>query len=336
MFSLPKSVCWLLAGVLSLAGMEWGSLPALAGASSAGWVVVVNGASKDSRTLANHFCHLRNIPARNVIVLENVPIAPGIDVDRFRERILGPVLAEIDARGISKHVQGIAYSCDFPTAIDLQEDVKNAKNLPKVLTPVGSINGMTSLFRLTMNKDINYLSLDINWYASQPADVLLRIYSSDEGGQEELVQWIEQGKHGQVAGRFDEMRSQSPQPFPLDYLAARFWALAGEPDKALDRLAAAIQHGWRFRSELTKEPAFQSLQDNPEFKTLVTRCPNDTFNFTHSRGFDARNFYAPNTLESRNPKFGMNYLLSVMLGYNKKERLRLEESIEVLERSALA
>jgi hypothetical protein len=298
--------------------------------------LVVNGASKDSRTLANHFCHLRNIPARNVIVLENVPNAPSIDVETFRKLILGPVLAEVDARGINKHIQGIAYSCDFPTTIDLQEDLRQVKDLPQVLTPAGSINGMTYLFRATMNADYHYVSPDINWYASQPAEVLLRISNSDAKAQEELVAWIEQGKHDQVAGRFDDMRSQSPHPFPLDYLAARFWALAGEPDNALDRLAAAIQHGWRFRSELTEEPAFQSLQDNAEFKKLVARCPNDTFNFTHSRGFDARTFYAPNSLESHDPKFGVSYLLSVMLGYNKKERLRLEESIEVLERSAMA
>jgi len=310
--------------------------PALAGASPAGWVVVVNGKSKDSRTLANHYCHLRNIPARNVIVLDEIPTGKAITVEEFRTKILGPLLKEIDARRISPHIQGIAYSCDFPTTIQLEEDLEVVKDLPKILTPAGSINGMTYLFRMTMAKDINYVSLDINWYASQPADALLRVYKSDAASQKELAEWIEKGEHEKAAERFDEMRAEVPSPFPLDYLAARHWSLANQPTKALERLSEAIQHGWRFRKQLSQDPAFESLRDDAGFQKLVARCPNEPFDYTHSRGFDARYFYAPNTLESRDPKHGMPYLLSVMLGYNQKDRLSLDESIAMLERSALA
>jgi len=87
-----------------------------AGASASNWVVVVNGQFANSRTIANHYCSARNVPGRNVIVLPNVPEADQITVDQFRDTILGPVLKEIEVRGLAPHIQGIAYSADFPTA----------------------------------------------------------------------------------------------------------------------------------------------------------------------------------------------------------------------------
>jgi len=92
-----------------------------AGTSASQWVVVVNGDSQNSRTIANHYAQLRNIPSRNIIVLRNVPQSNTIKVEEFRNLILKPVLTEVDKRELSSHVQGIAYSSDIPTAIDLRD-----------------------------------------------------------------------------------------------------------------------------------------------------------------------------------------------------------------------
>ncbi|MFM9062955.1 MAG: hypothetical protein ACKOOI_07970, partial [Pirellula sp.] len=160
-------VSYLQCLILLLAGLTTGSV--LAGTSASQWVVVVNGKSKNSLTLANHYCQLRDIPARNVVILNDIPDSNTITVDDFRKLILGPVLEQIESRQLNLHVQGVAYSCDIPTAIDLREDLKSVKDLPKILTPTGSLNGMTYLFRWVQQSDPSYIGPDSNWYATHDA-----------------------------------------------------------------------------------------------------------------------------------------------------------------------
>ena len=88
---------------------------AIAGAVGSNWVVVVNGHSVTSRTIANRYCTARNIPGRNVIVLPNIPDSDQISVDQFRELILSPVIQKIEIRGLGAHIQGIAYTSTMST-----------------------------------------------------------------------------------------------------------------------------------------------------------------------------------------------------------------------------
>src|SRR5690349_3087706 len=62
------------------------------GATAASWVVVVNGESQNSRTIANYYVKFRNIPPRNVIVLKGIPADDMISEKQFKEIILQPVL----------------------------------------------------------------------------------------------------------------------------------------------------------------------------------------------------------------------------------------------------
>jgi hypothetical protein len=329
--SFPRTLAfllaWLMAGWFSVA---WG------GASACSWIVVVNGDSVDSRTLANHFCQLRKIPHRNVIVLRSVPAGDQITVDEFRDTILGPVLKEIEARGLTPTIQGIVYSSDMPTAVQCQGDLNELKDRSKYLTPVASINGLTYMFRWVMTKNPSYIGFESNWYAAREASVLLNVFTGTPESRAELAKWIENRQYEDAAKRFDEMRSATANPFPLEFLAARQWALAGDTDKAIDRLAAAIRNGWRYRKEITNDPAFDALTENPRFQRLVTRCPNDDFRYLPTRGFDARSFYAPNTLESNKPDQGVTYLLSTVLSVTRDQGITPPEAIAHLERSALA
>ena len=71
------------------------SLQAMAGATSGQWVVVVNGDSISSRTVANHFCQIRDIPANNDVVLTGIPERDRMTVDEFRNLILAPLMQEL-------------------------------------------------------------------------------------------------------------------------------------------------------------------------------------------------------------------------------------------------
>jgi hypothetical protein len=309
---------------------------AWAGAGAAEWVVVVNGDSTNSRTLANHFCSLRNIPFRNVVVLRSIPDRDRISVDEFRDRILGPLLKEIEARGLAPTVQGIAYSCDFPTAVTIDSDLRELKDRSRYLTPVGSINGLTYLFRWVLAKNPTYIGFEANWFAAREGSAILNVYTGTPEQREELQKWLENNQHEEAAQRFDELRATVENSFPIEFLAARQWSLAGNKSKAKERLASAIRKGWRYRKEISNDPAFDALSDDPEFQKLVNRCPNDDFRYLPTRGFDARRFYAPNTLESLKPDQGISYMLSTMLSVTRDEGITMPEAIAHLERSALA
>lgn len=316
---------------------NFGIHSALAGASSSQWIVVVNGESLHSLTLANHYCQLRDIPARNVIILKKLPNTNSISIDEFRNLILSPVLEQVEARQLTNHIQGIAYSCDIPTAIELQEDLKSVKDLPKVLTPTGSLNGMTYLFRWVQQKDPSYIMPDSNWYASHDASVLLKVFQGTPESLEELRKWIvEDGQHEKAAERLDQLRAESANSFPFDFLAAQQWALAGDNKKAISRLNDAVRKGWKYRGEIVNDPSFDSLREDKEFQRIVSRCPNEEFKTINVKGFDARNFFAPNCTESNNPKHGVSYLMSMVLSHTANNRLSIDEAISHLERSSLA
>jgi hypothetical protein len=211
------------------------------------------------------------------------------------------------------------------------------KDLPKILTPTGSLNGMTYLFRWVQQNDPSYIGPDSNWYATHDASVLLKIYQGNSESIEELRKWIEQDdQHEQAAERLDQLRKESANSFPLDFLAAQQWALAGDKQKALSRLGDAVRKGWKYRGEILNDPSFDALREDKEFQRIVSRCPNEEFKVLHSKAFDARNFFAPNCTESQDPKHGVSYLLSMVLSHTANNRLTIDEAISHLERSSLA
>lgn len=306
-----------------------------AGTSASQWVVVVNGDSENSRTIANHYSQLRNIPSRNIIVLRNVPQANTIKVEEFRNLILNPVLKEVDKRELSSHVQGIAYSTDIPTAIDLREDLKGLDNLPKVLTPTGSINGMTYLYRWAMQRDPSYIAPDSNWYAAHEAEVLLKINAPREV-LDEITKLIDGNQHEEAAAKIDALRLPGTKNYPLDFLAAQQYALAGAHPRALARLEEAVRNGWKYRSEITDDPCFDSLRDDKDFKKIVAKCPNSPFTWLPGKSFNAQTYFTPSCIETTDPNQGVSYLMSMVLTYTNNDRMSMEEAIRHLERSAKA
>jgi len=292
---------------------------AIAGATASNWVVVVNGDSVNSRTIANVYCFTRNIPNRNVVVLSKIPNSDQITVDQFRELILSPVLKEIEARGLSPHIQGIAYSSDFPTAVAIGSDIDAVPNKSPYLTPVGSINGLTYLFRFVLAKNPNYIGFECNLYAARSPSQLLRPLVSSLEQAKELDDFVGQKKHAEAAKLIDSICETLDKDllYPMQYLAAQQWALAGDSKVAFKRLEKSIQGGWAYRAHLLENPAFSSLVDDKDFKRIAKRAPELPFDYLPSRGFDARTFYNANTLGSNNPQQGVSYMLSMVLAVTR-------------------
>lgn len=290
-----------------------------AGATASNWVVVVNGQSLNSRSIANLYCSARNIPARNIIVLPNIPDNDQITADQFRQLILGPLLQEIQARGLANLIQGIAYSADFPTAIDIGPEINAIPNKSPYLTPTGSINGLTYLYRFVIANNPNYIGFESNLYATRPLLHLLRPFSATAEQAKQLAELVAQSKHAEAAALLDTLANALLKncAYPMHYQAAQQWALAGDSKQAIQRIELAIQGGWQYREHLLKDPAFATLVNDKDFIRISKRSNELPSDYLPTRGFDARTFYTPNTLGSNDPNQGMSYMLSTVLAVTR-------------------
>ena len=147
----------------------WNS-PALGGVTPENVVVVVNAQSRDSRTIADHYVQLREIPSSNVILLNDVPDELTVDMESFKSRILVPVLTELNRRRIAAQTRVIAYSAGFPTSVKIKKhtDQLTDPQLKKYQRPTASITGLTFLYRLFLANNPGYLGFRSNFYARGP------------------------------------------------------------------------------------------------------------------------------------------------------------------------
>ncbi|MDA0934573.1 MAG: TIGR03790 family protein [Planctomycetota bacterium] len=151
----------LLAGIVS----------ALSGANAAraqiaeSTVLVVNGRSPESRTVARAWARLRAIPTEHTIVLDDVPATEGvIPVGAFRETILRPVRTWLDARGMTEQTTLVTFSVGFPYGVDFDADARaQGLELAPPISPIASLTSMTYLGTQVDAGDArSYLALDAN------------------------------------------------------------------------------------------------------------------------------------------------------------------------------
>ena len=143
-------------------------LPAArAGGGPENVLLVVNSADSDSLTIANHYIQLRQIPASNVMYLNWRGSPAKTDINTFRDKILMPLLGEMDTRKISAQIDYVVYSSGFPWAIDFLSDVPQALRNDAQLqnNHEASLSGLTYLMVPVVTKDsASYISTPPNRY----------------------------------------------------------------------------------------------------------------------------------------------------------------------------
>jgi len=327
-------VVWVLAGawwILAVANVQ-------AGLVASDVVVVVNGNSLDSRALANHYVWLRNIPAANVVVLDRVPNAEVISVDDFRTKILNPLLLELDRRKISNHVQCIAYSCDFPTAIDIQTDVKPLGKLPIFFTTRASINALTYFYALVQAANPNYIQLQANGYARREIESFFSnpIGSLTEAAWTTVQEQIAAGSHREAADELAKLATEFKSQFPIAYLAAAEFAVAGEVQLALDWLEKSVAAGWTAGGYLKADERFAKCREDSRYQLLLLSLDDTQLKYQPSVGFEAKRAWGTNGVPSSDLKLGSRYLLSTVLGVTRGAGTTLKQAMDSLTRSASA
>ncbi|MCA9178309.1 MAG: tetratricopeptide repeat protein [Planctomycetales bacterium] len=339
-------VCLLLLLAIPWAGH------AQAGGGGHNVVVVVNQRSWASLTVANEYVQLRNIPARNVIHLTGVPTHEQISIGSFRETILKPVLEEIRRRQLA-HVDVIAYSVDFPWAVDVREDFKNV-SLPKVLTAVAAPNGLTFQYQQVLavehGEPATYLALNSNRYVRVPRGA--RTPSISLATAEQVNQGLalmKKQEWEQARKAFEQAVAASPLHPHLRYNLACCLARLGKPEAALAQLTIAVDNGWSRREWMQQDEDLTAVRDHREFRRLLERTPSElscppSIAFRHAQRWDGRGERAVDlppwetaqSFAAERGSVGAQYYLSTMLGVASGRGNSVEEVLECLRRATAA
>lgn len=241
--------------------------------SSENVVVVVNGDSAVSRTIANHYIHLRGIPTRNVIVLKDVPTGDRTDLETFRESILRPLLVAIDQRGIAPLVRTVAYSADFPTQVSVTEHHKKVSDAStrKYQSATASLTGLTYFYRLVLADSPAYFSFGANLYARGKFE---RHFASPFGGDakkafDSAVSLRDEGKHAEAADAFRALHEESPSIASYAMRAAESYSEAENDDAAIEMIRAAVKAGWWSKTYLEKTESLAKYLESDSIKPLL-------------------------------------------------------------------
>lgn len=314
------------------------SSPACAGGGSSNVAVVVNAESWASLTIANEYIALREIPAANVVYLTNVPGFETVDIETFRQRVLMPALQALEQRKLAGQIDYLVYSADFPYAVDVSKDVGNT-SLPKVVTKIGSLTGLTYLCQTVSGGHIQYLDLNSNRYY-RPPDVAVAgaEFATDQAAIKKNADAIKLGEAGKVQealALFHELADAYPKSMLTAYNLACCEARLDHKDLALVHLQRAVELGWWNAQHTLSDPDLKSLHENKEFKSLIEKMEARVIDVAPTHGF--RTMYAwDEKFQLVPPNRGIRYLISSMLGATSGRGTSVNEALESLRRAKAA
>jgi uncharacterized protein (TIGR03790 family) len=142
---------------------------ALAGGGPENVFLVVNSNSDSSKTVANHYIELRKIPPSNVFYVDwkgSLGVCSG---KNFREQILLPALKAIEDRKLTRQIDYLVYSTDFPWRMDLRSVFPN-EEFKAPFDPVASSTGATYLAAYMASENPAMVMPTINWYVPGPIE----------------------------------------------------------------------------------------------------------------------------------------------------------------------
>ncbi len=150
---------WLAILATAAASCAW------AGGGPENVLLLVNSNSLGSKTIANHYIALRDVPAINVVYVDWRGGLEGCQGKYFAERILQPAITAIGERGLSAQIDYVVYSSDFPWKVNLQSLMPETKFVAPT-RPWASCTGATYLWQYVRDKNPAMTLPVVNWYVS--------------------------------------------------------------------------------------------------------------------------------------------------------------------------
>jgi len=303
-------------------------------------LLVVNGASPQSRQVANVYAHLRRIHPRNVVILSDVPGGPQCTAAVFTEKILQPIFQVISQRNLDSQIQCIIYSTDFPTQINFQAWAKDLDPpLEAHQRPIGSLTGMTYLYRWTVSETPMVVGFETNHYARRgPQAVLDFPLSFPEGRQqfEAARQLYLDGKWVEAFEAFGKLLDQQPHQCGLAYWRFRCQAKAGDSQAAIEALLDAIRRGWKFKSFTEQDNEVAEVTRQPPFRAAMKAIDEPFWEFAPPLPFSAQVSWSISGFPEMAENSPHQYLLSCCLGVTGDDSKgnTVPEILSYLQRSA--
>lgn len=333
---------WFLTGVLAVSIVTC-CLPSslLAGGGGENVVIAVNGESLASKRIANEYIALRDIPSVNVVYLYDVPEFEQTDVESFRDRILTPLLEEVDRRNIANQIDCIVYSADFPTAIDVSVDAKKAKideGQRKFFAPTASINALTYFYQTVLGGHPGYMSPDANWYMRLTDEFALRnpLLGADAKICDKAIALFHEQKYAEADLLFEQLLKNHASQCSLFYWRARCLARLDKGADATGALTAAVKAGWSYRAFLENDAVFDSIRDDIVYQELVSMLPGITPNDRPTSAFRSQYVWNRNGMRIRDTQLGKRFLLSTVLAVTRNRGTTVDEAVEYLKRAVAA
>lgn len=314
-------------------------------------VVVVNADSASSKMLANYYIHGRNIPARNVIYLNNIPDREHSSWKNFRKLILAPLIAEIEKRKLIGNVDYIVYSSDFPTVIEVVDHRNKLLEMLKektgqdaqarIFNPNASLTSLTYYAGAALQDESGYMLLDSNNYYRTQARVLLR--RPFVGEQQKLFEETIKKINSDSDEEFDEaiktliaMGKKNPKQLAVHYWLAKFHGKKGDAKNATAWLIRAVRLGWCYRKQTLADLAFEKVKDDPMFKGIAGRIPDLPFEFVPTYGFKNSFSWGPNGMLNHEPGQGNRHFLSTILSVTRNQGISEKQALQQIQQSMKA
>jgi len=285
-------------------------------------LVVVNGDSPVSLQVANAYVEMREIPQEHVLWLHDIPYPETISIDTFRTRIWKPIRDFITQNRLDDEIDIIAYSADFPYAINFSTDLKTNK-LPKLKYhgKEASLTGLTYFARHVETGDPYYLAGNANRYfrrnlasGSQlprsPTDAETRLHRKAEKA-------LKKKDFKSAIADYESLLQGFPEHGGLWHELARGYAAQGNTGDALEALQQAVIHGWSNSLQTRNDLYLQALSRNPAWQPLLDRMEARNGPFQAAHGFSHHYEWtgATEPVDTFRSDSLQSYYLSTMLAY---------------------
>ncbi|MEM9942482.1 MAG: hypothetical protein AAF939_13025 [Planctomycetota bacterium] len=326
------------------------SMNCLAGGGPENVLLVVNADSASSKLLANHYVAGRNIPSRNVVYLSGIPDRETTTEEVFRDKIIKPILKEIETRKLGSSIDYIVYSSDFPTMVTngkhffaLRDKLKESGQTldRRLYAPNASLTSMTYFAGATSQDNPNYIALNSNSYYRVPASAILK--TPFIGTKQQLfvaaTSEIQDDNRVELTKSIETLKTlftTNPRQPAMAYWLARRYAQLGEIKNATTALIAAVRLGWQYRVFTTSDPFFSKAMKDQAFKKLVSQIPDKPFDFAPTVAFRKRYLWAPNGFANSEAGQGNQFYLSSILAVTRNHGITEKEAVRQLRRTMAA
>jgi tetratricopeptide (TPR) repeat protein len=289
---------WFRAGrragltVIVFACMELLPGRVLAGGGPENVLLVVNGDSPVSLQVANTYVAMRGIPQEHVLWLHDIPYPDSISIETFRTRIWQPIRDFITQNRLDDGIDIIAYSADFPYAVNFSADLK-ANKLPKLKYhgKEASLTGLTYFARHVESGSPYYLAGNANRYfrrnLNPDRDLPRSLTDAEDSLQREADKALRKKDFQGALASYEALVRGFPEHGGLWYGLARSHAALGNPGAAMAALRQAVNHGWSNSLQTRTDCYLQALSDDPAFQPLLQRMEEHNGPFQAAHGFSA-------------------------------------------------